>query len=92
MPVDLVKSAQNRQTEYDEANAYKDRFEDYFRTDIRISYKKNGKRITQEWALDVQNVFNTQNVLTQQYNPRTGKMEKEYQIGIFPVPLYRIYF
>lgn len=92
VPVDQAKSAQNRQTEYDEANAYKDRFEDYFRTDIRISYKKNGKRITQEWALDVQNVFNTQNVLTQQYNPRTGKMEKEYQIGIFPVPLYRIYF
>lgn len=92
VPIDVAKSAQNRQTEFDETNAYKDRFRDYFRTDFRISYKKNGKKITQEWALDVQNVFNTQNILTQQFNPRTGKTETEYQIGIFPVPLYRIYF
>ena len=77
---------------YDNANAFKERLPDFFRTDIRISYKLNGKKVTQEWALDIQNVTNTQNILTQQFNTQTGTMQNVYQIGLFPVPLYRIYF
>lgn len=72
--------------------AYSNRVKDFFRTDFRIGFKKNGKRVTHEWAIDIQNVFNIQNVLTQQFNPRTGVNETLYQIGIFPVPFYRIQF
>ncbi|MBX7205872.1 MAG: TonB-dependent receptor [Bacteroidia bacterium] len=91
-PVDIIRSAQEGKTVYVESRTNELKYKDYFRTDIRVGFKKNGKKITQEWALDIQNVFNTQNILTQQYNLRTGKVEKQYQIGIFPVPLYRIYF
>jgi CarboxypepD_reg-like domain len=92
IPVDVNASKLAGFAIYDNQHAYQDRLPDYFRTDIRVSYKRNGKKVTQEWALDIQNVFNTQNILTQQFNPQTGKMENLYQIGIFPVPLYRIYF
>lgn len=71
---------------------YTDKIKDFFRTDLRIGFKKNGKRVTQEWAIDIQNVFNIQNVLTRQFNPKTGTVETLYQIGIFPVPFYRIQF
>jgi len=92
IPVDVNASKLAGFAVFDNAHAYRNRMPDYFRTDIRISYKINGKKVTQEWALDIQNVFNTQNIYTQQFNPQTGNMENIYQIGIFPVPLYRIYF
>lgn len=92
IPVDVNASKLIGYAVFDNTHAYQNRLPDYFRTDIRISYKINGKKITQEWALDVQNLFNTQNILTQQFNPQTGTMVNLYQIGIFPVPLYRIYF
>ncbi|MFI5220806.1 MAG: carboxypeptidase-like regulatory domain-containing protein [Bacteroidia bacterium] len=92
IPVDEAQSKAVGFAVYDYSHAYQNRLPDYFRTDIRISYKINGKKVTQEWALDIQNVFNTQNILTQQFNPQTGTVQNLYQIGIFPVPLYRIYF
>lgn len=77
---------------FNEKDAYTNRQKDYFRTDVKISFKKNSKRFTQEWALDIQNVFNTQNVLNQTWNPQTASLQTNYQIGLFPVPFYRIYF
>ncbi len=77
---------------FDKDEIYTDRIKDFFRTDFRIGFKKNGKRVTQEWAIDIQNIFNIQNVLTRQFNPRTGEIETLNQIGIFPIPFYRIQF
>ncbi|MCF8426879.1 MAG: TonB-dependent receptor [Bacteroidia bacterium] len=92
IPIDQTASIAKGDVVYDYAKAYQDRQQDFFRTDIKISFKKNSKRFTQEWALDIQNVFNTQNVLNQTWNPRTGTLDTNYQIGLFPVPFYRIYF
>jgi hypothetical protein len=92
VPIDEQKSALFNAPYYDESRAYEQRNPSYFRTDFRISFRKNSRRIAQEWALDVQNIFNTQNLLIRQWNYLTGKMENLYQIGIFPVPFYRIYF
>lgn len=77
---------------YDYSKAYDMRYPNFFRTDLKISFRKNSKRFTQEFALDIQNVFNTQNVLNQMWNPVTQQMQTNYQIGLFPVPFYRIYF
>lgn len=92
IPIDEEASQSKGDVVYNESEAYESRQQDYFRTDIKISYKKNSKRFTQEWALDIQNVFNTQNVLNQTWNPKTGTLDTNYQIGLFPVPFYRIYF
>ncbi len=92
IPVDEAQSKLAGFAVYDNAHAFQNRLPDFFRTDIRISYKLNGKKVTQEWALDIQNITDRQNILTQQFNPQTGTMQNVYQIGLFPVPLYRIYF
>jgi hypothetical protein len=92
IPINEQASQANGEEVFDYNNAYKNRQQDYFRTDIKISYKKNSKKFAQEFALDIQNVFNTQNVLNQTYNPKTGQVDINYQIGLFPVPFYRIYF
>ena len=62
------------------------------RWDVRLAFKINGKFASQEWAIDVQNVTNRQNPLYQRYNPAEGEINTVYQLGIFPVPQYRITF
>jgi hypothetical protein len=74
IPINEQASQANGKEVFDYNNAYKDRQQDYFRTDIKISYKKNSKKFAQEFALDIQNVFNTQNVLNQTFNPKTGQV------------------
>ena len=74
---------------YYEQDAYKHQFKDYFRTDIKLQYRLNGKKITQEWVLDVQNIFNTQNIFLQEYDVQSASVTTRYQLGLFystPIP------
>jgi len=64
----------------------------YFRTDLKISFKLNGKKINQEWQLDLRNVFNRKNVFSQNYNISTNEIDTAYQTGLLPVMQYRILF
>lgn len=92
VPVDIEASQLKGQTEYDEDNAYKKKFKDYFRTDIKISYRINSKHVTHEFALDIDNVFNIKNIWQQYYDAKSNSIKTEYQLGLFPVPLYRLTF
>ena len=91
-PIDMAASLTNGQVEYVTSQAYSQQYPDYFRADVRFSYRINKKRITLEYALDIQNIANTQNVFMQTFNTRTGTINKQYQLGIFPIPQFRILF
>lgn len=91
-PVDLVASAASNSTEYKREQAFEKQFKAYFRTDVKVSYRINRKKVTHEMSLDVDNVFNTKNIFRQIYNPNSNSITTEYQIGLFPVPQYRITF
>jgi len=92
VPIDIDASILQNETVYDWSKAYEKKYDNYFRTDIRISFKLNGKKINQEWAIDLQNISNTQNVYSEAYNPRTQDISKTYQTGFFPMVLYRLKF
>ncbi|NOX46235.1 MAG: TonB-dependent receptor [Chlorobi bacterium] len=92
VPIDIEKSIQENSTEYEWSKAYENKFDDYFRIDLRIGFKINGKKINQEWALDLQNITNSKNIYRQSYNPRTHNISYDYQTGFFPMFLYRIQF
>jgi hypothetical protein len=92
IPIDEIASKASGGVVFKENLAYQNRLPDFFRTDFKISFRQNAKRFTQEFAIEIQNIFNTQNVLNQIWNPATGSMQTNYQIGFFPVPFYRIYF
>jgi hypothetical protein len=64
----------------------------YTRGDFRIAFKMVGKNITQEWAVDIQNITNHRNIFLQQWNIHTGQIETTYQTGFLPIAQYRIYF
>jgi hypothetical protein len=91
-PVDEELTQQNGRLEYDQTRAFSLQYPDYLRLDVRGAFRQNGKKVTQEWAIDIQNVTNRKNPLTQDYNESTGEITTVYQLGLFPVVQYRIEF
>ncbi len=72
---------------------------DYFRVDLKLGYKINGKKkhITHEIAVDLVNVFNIQNVLGLTYapnpaDPTVNPVREEYQLGFLPLFYYKVDF
>ena len=91
-PIDLDASQAAGEVVYDDAQAYSLQLESYFRWDLRAGIKVLGKKTTQEFTLDIQNLTNRKNPYSVSYNPETGEEIFVYQLGIFPVFQYRIYF
>lgn len=92
IPIDLERSRTAGETKFDYSRAYESRRKDYFRTDVKISYRINRKKSTHEFSLDINNIFNTQNIWQEIYDARSGTISTEYQLGFFPIPLYRLTF
>ena len=77
---------------YDNGDSYPIKLPDYFRVDLRASWRKNKPGYTRTWSIDIQNVSNQQNVAYYYYDTYTRKTETKYQLGIIPVLVYRIDF
>ena len=91
-PIDVEESEKRGITVPDFDQAYTLQYPNYFRTDLRVGFKIQGKKVSQEWALDIQNLTNQQNIQFSRYNPNTGEIDFIYQIGILPIMQYRIHF
>ncbi|MFN3839571.1 MAG: TonB-dependent receptor [Cyclobacteriaceae bacterium] len=91
-PIDAEASQAYGKTIFKENEAYSEKQDAYFRTDFRLAYRKEYKKSTLEFALDLQNVTNNQNIFTKSYNPRTNTIVTQYQQGFFPVPFLRFTF
>ena len=92
MLIDLEKSIIEGSEEYDYSKLYEERYDDYIKADLRISFKNNRKKTSHEWAIDLQNVTNKKNIFMQFYNPTEEKIQTDYQTGIYPMFLYRFRF
>jgi hypothetical protein len=91
-PLDLERSAEEGRSVYDVSRAYSQKQDDYFRMDIKVGYKKDFRKSTLEVAIDFQNVTNHQNIFSETYDRKSGKMVTNYQQGFFPVPTLRYTF
>ena len=91
-PVDTDRSAETGVTWYDDSRAFSSQLDDYLRLDLRIGFRMAGKKITQEWAFEVQNATNHKNPFGKSYNHAIGGEKTTYQQGIFPMGQYRIMF
>jgi hypothetical protein len=80
-------------------------FNDYFRADLKISWRKNADRVTHEFGLDLVNIFGTKNLLTLAYRPPLSQQDfidqqngtflpysQKTQLGFFPIFYYKIDF
>ena len=92
IPIDVDASVLAGETVYDYTRVYKNRYDDYYRVDVRLSWKLNRRKFSNTIAVDIQNVTNRYNRFLEDFNVKTGKVEQEYQIGILPVVLWRVQF
>lgn len=91
-PLDMQESALQRTTILDNENAFSKQMDDYFRADVRIGFRMDGRRLSQEWAFDVQNISNNKNPYFVFFDTSTGKEKMINQLGFFPMVQYRIIF
>ena len=92
VPINYDASKEKGKAVYDWENAYVDKYDDYFRTDVRIGYKLNMKNTNMEWAIDLQNVFNYQSIFSEGYDPKENDTYPNYQQGFMPMMLFRVHF
>ena len=91
-PINIHKSVAESKTVYYDHQAFTLQYKNYFRTDVKIGFKRDGKHISQQWSVQIDNIFNIQNVFIEKYNVADGKLTTTNQLGLFIVPQYRILF
>jgi hypothetical protein len=73
-------------------------FPNYFRMDLKISWKMNAKNITHEIGLDLVNLLNTRNLLNLAYAPpldpadHSEPIAEKTQLGFLPIFYYKADF
>jgi hypothetical protein len=65
---------------------------DYFRIDLLLKLRRNKPRYTGEWSLDILNVLNRQNMLTEYWESESNEITQQYQNPLIAVISYRIQF
>jgi hypothetical protein len=91
-PLDLVASKAAGIAVFDQSRAFTEKQKDYFRFDIKISYRKDFKHSTLETGLDLQNLTNRQNIFQQGYNRFNNSISTQYQTGLLPIPFVKFTF
>jgi len=92
IPIDLEKSIMAGQQIYDENNIYKYQYPAFFKIDMKIGFKQNFKTMSQEYQFYIENITNNKNILYELYNNSTKEIQKVYQLGFFPMVLWRLNF
>lgn len=95
--VDTLLSAIQGEVVYEDNNYNEFQFRNYFRADLKITYKRNAKTVTHEIGLDLVNLLGIQNILSLTYapipgDPNANPIRENYQLGFLPIFYYRIDF
>jgi CarboxypepD_reg-like domain/TonB-dependent Receptor Plug Domain len=91
-PINVAESMAKGETVYYEDRAFTDQNPGYFRSDLRLSLKRNKAKSTHTLALDIQNVSNRKNVFGNYFEPLTGDVKTAYQTPLIPILSYKIEF
>ncbi|HEY1039372.1 MAG TPA: TonB-dependent receptor, partial [Bacteroidia bacterium] len=91
-PIDLERSIAAGATVYQYDKTYEEQIPDYYRLDMRLSCKRNYKRVTTTLALDVQNLTWRKNVGGIFYNNEKQSIDYWYQVPMVPILSYRVDF
>lgn len=84
IPVDIPASRTAGYAIYNWDNAYEKRRKNYFTLDLRIYYTMNRSSYNLELSADLQNITNHKNVFLKRFDPTSGNMKNEYQLGFIP--------
>ncbi|MCU0417859.1 MAG: TonB-dependent receptor [Cytophagaceae bacterium] len=93
-PIDVAATQAAGTIEYDLSRPFERQYDNYFRTDIKVEYRRASKSgtFTQAFSINVQNVTNHKNIFAQTYDFSTQQVINTYQLGFMPIPQYKILF
>jgi hypothetical protein len=91
-PIKLEESIVKGKAVYDEYRSYQEQAPNYYRMDIRVSYRKNNPKASHIISLDIQNVTNRLNVYNKYYDEDKAEIATSYQTGLIPILNYRLEF
>ena len=93
-PINVEESQENgEEIRYNEL-AFSERYDNYFRWDVKFGVRLNSKKrnVSHQFFVDLQNVTNRKNEFAWRYNELTNEVNLIEQIGFFPDVLYRVNF
>ena len=91
-PIDTLGSRlKGEEVRFDNV-AFSRQFPNFLKIDVKVGFRLNGRKVTQEWQVYVENVTNHKNFLGKTYNTKKHEERTLYQLGFFPMVLYRINF
>lgn len=95
--VDLAATNYYQELVYRDEGFNERQFYDYFRADLKVSWKMNAKRSTHEIGLDLVNVCNSKNLLSPTYapnlaDPTADPIKNKTQLGFLPIFYYKADF
>ena len=96
-PVNVAASEAHAEIIYIDSERNTKQFDPYFRTDIKLNYKINRKKVSHEISIDLVNITGNENILKLSYapnleDPTQDPIREEYQLGFLPIFYYRIDF
>lgn len=91
-PLNIEQSILQKQPIYEFAKSYDLSYKAYSKCDLKITYKINSRKVFHEIYLDIQNIFNTKNIFSQEFDKYKYNLVTQYQLGINPIINYRIQF
>lgn len=91
-PIDLFASSLTGTTIYNVLQGYTVELPDYFRSDLRVTWRKNRPGYTRTISIDIQNVTNYRNLAGYYFDTLHQEITPRYQLGIIPVLAYRVDF
>lgn len=92
VPVNLAASIAYGDEVRDGSQAYIKQYPEYFRLDVKPSYRLNTKRFTHEVSVDIQNVTRHDNVFQEIYDLNSKSIKTDYQLKFFIIPQYKLTF
>ena len=96
--VDPIASAEEGEVIFQDDGFNEDKFKDYFRFDIKTTFKINQEAVTHEIGIDLVNLTSAKNILNYSYAPNNDGISDQndialnYQLGFLPIFYYRIDF
>lgn len=91
-PIDIEKSNQLHEIEFDESKAFSKKFNPAINGDISINYKINKRKLSHEFSIKLLNVGFYTGSHFYQYDEKTHTIKKEKGMGLIPNISYKIYF
>ena len=77
---------------YNDEKAYENRNRDYFKADSKVTFKYNMKKTSVEFAIDLVNLTDRDNIFSETFDPVTGTTSYTYQQGFLPTAMLRVLF